>query len=267
MDPNNYNTIEAMVKAFEKAARFLQEEEPDCIIAPMFGAVPFIDILNIVDENFPNHKVEYVPASNKVHRLRQVLRGAFMNIIDAYAPHGGKFISLDEVVSGNSLVRVYKQFSAARMQHANRATIDMYGETADFREPNVSGYRDDLVKSIVYKTVGVVDPKLRRTGKKMSPEYEALVEQGVVWPVDTEGIVTMDRTEFFPAKYLRETDGDGNKVYSPVVNGFTVSPEYIKFLKQVASIVGKDPDRVTLSNMGKISEAHKWVPEELRYVS
>lgn len=40
MDPNNYKTIEAMVAAFGIVAEIIRQENPDCIIAPMQGAVP-----------------------------------------------------------------------------------------------------------------------------------------------------------------------------------------------------------------------------------
>ena len=108
MDPNNNHTIEAFVKSFEEVVNVIRNRNPDCITVPMFGAVPFVDILNIIDEQFPNEKVEYVPASNKVHRVRDVLRGVFGNLINEYTPNGGSFLSIDEVVSGNSFVRVYK---------------------------------------------------------------------------------------------------------------------------------------------------------------
>ena len=76
MDPNDRKTIESFVKSFEEVSVKIHDSNPDCIIAPMFGAVPFIDILNILDENFPNDRVEYVPASNKVHKLRESSEGS-----------------------------------------------------------------------------------------------------------------------------------------------------------------------------------------------
>ena len=264
MDPNAYKTIEEMVKAFEVASEIIRKENPDCIIAPMFGAVPFIDILNIIDDEFPNQKVEYIPASSKVHRLREVLRGSFINLIEAYAKHGGKFLSLDEVVSGNSLVRVFKQFDAARRSYANSETVQVYGENTDFRKEEIRAYRDQLLADIQYRTIGIIDPKMERTKKKQNPEYLHLIEQGIVLPVQTKGIVTMDRTAFFPARYRRETDQEGTEVTLPIVDTFSVSSEYIHFFKQVAEIVGKDPTTITVYNMGKISNAHQWVPKELQ---
>ncbi|MDO8656187.1 MAG: hypothetical protein Q7K45_03035 [Nanoarchaeota archaeon] len=262
MDPNNHKTIERMVKAFEDIAQIIHEKNPDCIIAPMLGAVPFIDILNIVDDDFPNAKVEYVPASSKLHKLRDILRASFTNLIDAYAPNGGSFLSLDEVVSGNSLVRVYKQFEAARINYANRKTAQTYGDCVDFRDSAVQAYRQEIIEKIKYETIGIVDPKLEKRNKPQNREYLALVEQKIVLPVQTDGIVTMDRTDFFPAKYKTRASGQGD-LYLPQIASFEANQEYITFLRTVAGIVGKDPALVTAQNIGKILDAHKLVPLEL----
>lgn len=263
MDPHNRETIEKMVRAFERIAQIIQEKNPDCIIAPMLGAVPFIDILNIIDDDFPNNKVEYVPASSKLHRLRDVLRASFTTLIDAYAPNGGSFLSLDEVVSGNSLVRVYKQFEAARINYATAKTVQTYGPKVDFRDQAVQSYRQGIIKDIKYETVGIVDPKLERKNKPQNREYLALVQQGIVHPVQTDGIVTMDRTDFFPAKYKTRADARQGVLYLPQIESFEINHEYITFLQTIAGMVGKDPALVTAHNIGKILQAHRLVPPEL----
>ena len=264
MDPNDHKTIERMVAAFEQVADVIREQNPDCIIAPMMGAVPFIDILNIIDPDFPNDKVEYVPASSKLYRMRDVLRSAFGNLIEAYAPDQGLFLSLDEVVSGNSLVRVYKQFETARNEYAMKKTRTVFGEDTDFRKDGTKAFYQELCASIKYKSIGVVDPKLQRQGKIQNKEYQEIVERGIVIPVETQGIVTMDRTDFFPAQYKKEQDDTGAYFTLPVVESFQVSADYLTFLRTVAGIVGKNPDEVTVHNMGKIINSHQLVPEELR---
>ena len=264
MDPTNPKTIEALVKALEKVSEIIKGKEPDCIIAPMMGAIPFIDMLNIIDEEFPNHKVEYVPASNKIHRLRPVLRGAFASLIEGYAPNGGSFLSLDEVVSGNSLVRVYKQFDAARNNYATMKTKEVYGPETDFQRKEVLAFQQNLIDRIDYNSVGIVDPKLDRLKKKQNHEYLQLLERKIVTPVPTSGIVTMDRTGFFPAQYVQAQEPNGRTVYLPVVETFNVSNEYLNFLRTVAGIVGKNPDEVTVRNMGKIIASYQFVPESLR---
>jgi len=264
MDPNQYKTIERFVHDFEKVAQIVHKENPDCIIAPMFGAVPFIDVLNIVDPTFPHDKVEYVPASSKVYRLREVLRGSFKNLIDAYTPNGGKFLSLDEVISGNSVTRMYKQFETAKIDYANEKTAVVFGPNTDFRNDNVRAFRDSLVDGIKYQSIGIIDSKLARIGKARNKEFEQLLEKGAVIPVETPCIVTMDKTGFFPAKYKRVEKEEGKFVYLPVVDEFCVAPAYFDFLRTVSEIVGKDSRNITLTNMMKIKDSYIWVPEELR---
>ncbi|MFH1972580.1 MAG: hypothetical protein ABIJ18_03835 [archaeon] len=264
MDPNNYDTIEDFVRALERANQIIEDQKPDCIIAPMFGSVPFIDVMNVINDNFPNEKVQYVPASNKVHRLREVLRSVFENVINNVAPHGGSFLSIDEVISGNSLKRVYKQFDAARTNYANIKTKEFFGPSVDFREENVQAYRDAIKDSISYKTIGIVDSKLQREGKELNETYQSLLEQKIVIPIETTQIVTMDRVGFFPAKYRMDKDSEGKRVYLPVVDEFNISQEYIDFLHVVSEILGKNRDSVTVRNMGKIRDSYRLVPEELR---
>jgi len=263
MDPNNYNVIEDFVKSLSKANDVITNENPDIIIAPMFGSIPFIDVMNIINSDFPNDKVRYVPASNKVYRLRNVIRAVFKNLIEDETPEGGYFLSIDEVVSGNSLCRVHKQFNAAAMQYANSKILGTYSQNVDFTKENIKNSRDEIYNSIKYKSIGIVDSKLKRKNIPLNDSYKELVEKGVVIQIPTQQIVTMDRPGFFPARYKEVRDSENNTVYLPVVDQFTVSSEYIDFLNRVAEILGK-PSVVTLSNMGNIRNSYKFVPENLR---
>lgn len=264
MDPNNEKTIESFVNSFERVNELISEQNPDCLIAPMFGAVPFIDVLNIINDEFPNGIVEYVPASNKVYRLREVLRGTFLNLIEAYTPNGGKFLSIDEVISGNSLTRVYKQFDAARTNYANKKTKELFGEDVDFTKNNVKNFRNDVISSIEYKTIGLVDSRMERQNKSKEKSYLQLVEVGVVLPVNVDCIVTMDRIDFFPAKYKTSYDAQNKLVFLPVVDDFSISTNYVDFLDYVAGILGKDPETITMRNIVKIRNSYRFVPEHLR---
>jgi hypothetical protein len=263
MDPNNYDIVEDFVKSLSIANNKIIKENPDIIIAPMFGSIPFIDVMNIIDSDFPNEKVKYVPASNKVHKLREVLRGVFKNIIHDEAPDGGRFLSIDEVISGNSLCRVYKQFNAAKMQYANDKTIETYGLNVDFTKDNIENFRNQIYNSIEYKTIGIEDSKLKRRNQPLNDSYKEIINKGIVIPIPTKHIVTMDRPGFFPARYKEAKDSENNVVYLPIVDQFSVSSEYIDFLNRVSDILGK-PQDVTLSNMGKIRNSYKYVPENLR---
>jgi hypothetical protein len=261
MDTQSKRAIEDYVRSFEKVANIIETENPDCIVAPMFGAVPFIDVLNIINPQFPNDKVEYVPASSNVHRVKEVLRGTFGNLINAYAPNGGKFLALDEVVSGSSLEKVHKQFTNARHKYAERAVLETFGKDADFRSEAVQTYIRQVKETIQYNSIGILE-----TGRKIprNPQFQTLLDQGVVIPVETYCILTMDRADFFPAKYRAVKDSEKRTALLPVVDRFNVAPAYIDFLTQVAQVIGANPADVTMHNMGKIQSSYHWVPEELR---
>jgi len=264
MDPNEERNIEDFVENLEKVSEKIKEEKPDCIIAPMMGAIPFIDILNIIDENFPNEKVEYIPASSKIYKMREVLRESFKNLIRNYYSEDSKFLSLDEVVSGNSLKRIYKQFDAARTEIANQKTIEDFGDKVNFREKNVQDYRNQIINSLQYKSIGIVDSKKRRLGEKMNKEYEELVNKKIAIPINTNCIVTMDRVNYFPVKYKKYKNKEDEDIILPVVEKIEITGEYMNFLGKVAQIVGKNPEDQTIHNIFKIKKSYQWVPEHLR---
>jgi len=263
MDPNNPKVIENYVRSLEKAAKIIDDRKPDCIIAPMFGTVPFIDVLNLINPQFPNDKVEYVPASSCIYRVKEVLRGAFEGIIENYAAStGATFLSIDEVVSGSSMDRVTKQFMFARHSHAQKNTLDLYGDTADLTRGPAHNYCEQLRESIEYNTIGIVQRGPQTPPNTLREEYFHWLNNGVLIPVETECIVTMDRTEFFPARYKKKPDQKGT--YLPVVDKFDIHPTYIDFLVEVSKILGVPQENVTMRNMGKIKESYHWVPEHLR---
>src|SRR3989344_5142158 len=226
MDPNNYKIIENFVRGFEKVDEIIKERNPDCIIAPMFGAIPFIDVLNIINEEFPNEKVEYVPASNKIYRVKDVLRGAFENLISKHYSEDG----------------------------------------TDFLLPNIKAFRDLRLNLIRYNTVGIVDSKMKRFSRSKNKSYHELLGRGIVIPIEIDNIVTMDRTDYFPAKYKQTKDSEGKNLYLPVVDEFRIENNYVDFLTTVSEILGKDSSNVTVRNIGKIRDSYKLVPENLRKI-
>lgn len=276
VDPNSQKAYDAFARCFEIAAEKIREYEPDVIIAPMRGAVPFIDVLHIIDESFPLDKVEYVSASSVVHRRKEVLKGSFRNIIKASdAGEQTKFLSLDEVISGNSAAIVSKQFDAARWEYANDKARDSLGSPEQWKsigsdDPGfkraIEQHRAETIERMPYVTIGIVDKEKRDTipEDRRTPAYQRMLEKGIVIPIETPSILSMDKIGFFPANYREGTDGEGKPVHLPVVESFHAGPRYLDFLKRIASIVGKDPAKISPCNVGKITDSYKWVPEELR---
>jgi len=251
MDPNNYHTIENFVNGMIELGSKIRDFEPDHIIAPMMGAVPFIDVLNIVDEDFENEKVVYMPASNKIKQVKRVIRDWMNNFLEeVYDPETGvKLVALDEVVSGNSMIRSNKQAQASI-------------HSLLFRKAKEYGVTKEELASPIYFPFGVIDQHLSEKRGKVK-EWQKLVDEQRTDSVTVDRIVTMDRPDFFPVTYKRK-DGGSKPTFYPVVEGFNVSPIYINFLQTVANIVGKDPEAVSLQNMSKIVSSSNYLSDEFK---
>ena len=64
-DFESRDEFEKFVDGFRGVATLVRENSPDYIFAPVVGAVPFVDILSIVDQNFPLEDVCYLPNSSR----------------------------------------------------------------------------------------------------------------------------------------------------------------------------------------------------------
>ncbi|MBU0457076.1 MAG: hypothetical protein ABH824_05995 [Nanoarchaeota archaeon] len=273
MDPNQYNHIENFVEGMTNLSEKIRQFDPDHIIAPMIGAVPFIDVLCIIDDKFENEKVEYIPASNKIKSVKRVMRNWFKNFLDEnYSLEPIKIVSIDEVISGSSMLRVYKQAQAAIQEKASEEMMKpflKYGSDEQIRSILTGEVkqrmREEQARLINYFPFGIVDEGLRRSKKiPFNKEYQKLIEERKTDSVSVECIPTMDRPEFFPVNYRRVSDGSTKHHFYPTISGFNVSESYIEFLQTVAKIVGKNPEGITFNNMAKILNSTRYLSPELR---
>ena len=273
MDPNQYSHIEDFVRGMRELGQKLKKSEPDFIIAPMVGAIPFIDVLCIVDDGFENDKISYMPASNKIKNVKAVIRDWTKNFLEENYNSGEliKIAGLDEVITGNSLVRSYKQINAAIQDQANKEMYKViFNAKANDQEIEISDkekqkIRERFASLVEYRPFGVVDVGLRKAkGIDFNLEFQKLISQGKTDLVQVTCIPTMDRPEFFPATYRRVSDGQGKHDFYPTLEGFNVSVEYIHFLQTVAGIVGKDPEKVTFQNMSKILGSSRYLSPEFQ---
>jgi len=72
--------------------------------------------------------------------------------------------------------------------------------------------------------------------------YDNLVNQGRVIPVKVNSIITMDVTDFTPARY--KLKGPSSKKYLPEIDYIRVEEQYLNLLERIAGYVGTD-----ISNM------------------
>ena len=104
--------LEEAIKSFAhgmaKASARISEMNPDIVIAPMMGAVPFVDAMHAADSNFDPNRVYYMPASSHVPYIKDVMAGWMDNFLNVNAKPETPvtMVHVDEVVSGSSSIRV-----------------------------------------------------------------------------------------------------------------------------------------------------------------
>ena len=115
------------VKGLSEASEIVVDENPDYFIAPMMGAVPFIDVMHILNEDFDVSKVHYMPASSHVVDAKSVMSNWMDNFLakNVAVDSPVKMIGIDEIVSGSSATRVYR----AVTQAINRKRRELVSQT------------------------------------------------------------------------------------------------------------------------------------------
>lgn len=148
----NQDLLKSYVAGLGDAVEIFDDKKPDLIIAPMMGSVPFVDIMNLIDPNFDNEKVHYMPASSSVVNIQKVMRGWLSNFLDdnVHPDHDFYLMGIDEVVSGNSTKRVYKAISHSlekkRKEFVSQVLMNFYNtDIKDFQ--NAVSYFDTISDS------------------------------------------------------------------------------------------------------------------------
>ncbi len=102
------DTIVSFAQGMKKASEIISELDPSFIIAPMMGAVPFIDSMYVANENFDPNNVYYMPASSHIPQINRIMRDWLSNFLkeNVTAENPRLIVNIDEVVSGGSAIRV-----------------------------------------------------------------------------------------------------------------------------------------------------------------
>ncbi len=240
-------TLETFVNGMITAGKALHAVHPNVIIAPINGAVPLIDILNIVDHEFDNSQVEYMPASSKIDDVKHVVKDWTYNFLMEHCPSEGQYsmVILDEVVSGNSSVRVYK----AMTEGINAFTR----KKADEWETSPKAIK----RRIGYKSIGIKDEKCPIKSK----EYKQLIGAGIAefYPVGT--IITMDNPDYTLVQFKSESKA-GRLIFHPEIENIVLSPKYLALLEDIAKTVGADPSGVSHVNPSKVMNSTRYLKKE-----
>jgi len=238
--------LESLVKGFKRAANIINMEKPDFIFAPIIGAVPFVDILSIVDRHFKRYTVLYLPNSSRFPNRDELMAEWYRKFYeenDIGEPM--KILCLDEVLSGSSAVKGYVQFKKSLQERAKEKAKGAQDELKAEKY-----YLRDLNKRITYKILGLIEK-----GHELHHPFKKLINQKKVHKVYFEVIPTIDNINLNPIRLKVKENSNGRTIYLPEIERFEITPEYMDFLKDIATFVGVDPTTIDYqSRFEKIRE-------------
>lgn len=173
--------MNAYVQGLDEASDLFVDIDPDYIIAPMMGSVPFIDVMHIVNPDFDVEKVNYMPASSQISDVNKVMTGWMSNFLDdVVTPENPiKIMGIDEVVSGSSATRVYRAINGEINNKKKRLTSEVLSKfyTADNDEfENAVKYFDSLSDSKYFAFLSTL-AKEQRTGRYLNDDNLLITRQ------------------------------------------------------------------------------------------
>ena len=241
--------LEDFVKGFKKASNILKMEKPNYIFAPVSGAVPFIDILNIIDRHFNLNAVQYIPNSSRFKNREELMEKWYSKFYEKNEfGEPIKIVCIDEVLSGSSAVIGYKQFQNSIEERAKKKARGLSDEYEAIEK-----FKRKLSKNIKYKILG-----LSERGYKKNPELNRLInKRNIVHLINFDNIPTIDNISYNPIRFKLISSKNGNNIYSPEIERFEITREYLAFLKNISTYVGVDPSTINLVNLSKIEEGLK----------
>ena len=65
--------LKSYIDAMSESAEIIKKEDPDYLVVPMSGSVPFIDAMAIIDRDFDPSKALYMPASSKIEDVGKII--------------------------------------------------------------------------------------------------------------------------------------------------------------------------------------------------
>ncbi|RLE43208.1 hypothetical protein DRJ48_01560 [Candidatus Woesearchaeota archaeon] len=249
VDPNSHKTLEDFVDGITRLDDAIRELNPDYILYTIRGAVPIADLLRIVDPQIATWEHEYLPASSSIIDTTDVIYQWFLNFLREthVVGHPQSIVTIDEIVSGNSVSRVYKQVARAISDYAREVGLTP----------------QQAMEEIVYHSIGLLDKSKAPNEEMMAKRYRQLVDDGVVIPVEVTANIVMDKPKLCPLKMQRIPNSRSGK-FLPVMAKFEHTPEYMELLQRFANYVGQDIANVSLQSPLKVQQSERFLPEKYR---
>jgi len=232
MEQYTTKEFDCFMKSMKKSADYLHSKKPDFIFAPIIGSVPLIDILSIVDRRFPLEIVEYPPNSSRFIKREKIIDKWFSNFLnDNYIGEPISIVCIDEVISGSSATKGYKEF------HKVLHKLD-------------EERKSPLEERVSYEVLGIGEqPKNRKRNRG----FKKLVNQEKAKVFETDRIITADNIDLNPVRLkLGEINVQERQTYLPEIDSMEYSKDYLNLLHDTANYFGVDPEKVTLGNLLKI---------------
>ncbi len=166
MEKNLLSYIEAMYES----SSIITKENPDFLIVPMTGSVPFIDVMAIIDSNFDYSKAVYMPASSRIENINPVISNWYYNFLDENIKEHyqyPKVLGIDEVVSGNSVIRCFKNVDSGCKRKKEEITKDICAKlTSSNQLESLSALKEvEIITNGEYMIdLGIVGNKIRNGG-------------------------------------------------------------------------------------------------------
>lgn len=243
----SHEELEKFVDGMVKASNIICQKKPDFIFAPLTGAVPFIDILKIIDRHFPIQSVEYPPNSSRFADRKEIINRWYGNFLDAnYAGEELRILCIDEVISGSSASFGYAQFMSAAQ--------DLFLRKAKNVESNkavIEHLRKTIAKNLEYHILGIAEDHSRNHNFKRITHKN----KNHVNIINLPRILTLDDVALNPIRLKVKEQKGKNMIYLPEVERYDISTDYLKLLQDVARYVGVDPSSVSSENFGRIQQS------------
>jgi len=232
MEQYTKEEFDSFVKSMKRMSDVLRSQKPDYVFAPIIGSVPLVDTLSIIDRHFPIENVEYPPNSSRFINREEIIDKWYSKFIDTnYSGDKMSIICVDEVISGSSASKGYKEFRKV-LNQSNKKSLE---------------------KKVNYKMLGIGEKPKNR---KRNHNFTKLVNQKKAKVFETKRIITADNIALNPIRLKHgETNKQGRQTYLPKIHSFNYSQSYLDFLHNIATYCGVNPDTVTPVNVLKISQS------------
>ena len=248
--------LEDFVNAIRKSAIAIKRMHPAFYMVSLNGGLPLFDIMAIIDRDINPDNAIYFPGSSKIKNSAKILTNCFENFfLEKQDETKGvrPIASLDEVVSGHSIERLFNAYNSA----SRKVSRALLGNSQKQRE-GVETESEKLRERFPLFVYGVretrSDKKLR-----MNNNYLAKVKKGEVLEFPTNKIITMDDLDFQTIKFSHpDSSGFNGQGYFPKVDQIVMKRPYIELLGDIAILIGVDPYTIDPSRARVASDCEEY---------